>query len=711
MSRRPALSPSVADSLLSPSSLASRSRRAGVSAVLALALVALSFAAYWPALGAGFVWDDDAYLTRNPHLHDLAGLRDIWLRIGTTKMYVPLVFTTFWIEYQLWGLEPLGYHAVNIALHGLGAILFWLLLRRLHVDGAWLAAALFAVHPVFVESVVWITELKNTLSTVLALLALLAFFRWKPVDGEEAASPRRLYYGLAVVAFAGALLAKPVVVGLPLVILVIIWWKRGRLGASDVAAVVPMLLLSLAAGLLAIYVERNFGGARGAEWQIPLTERLLVAGRAMWFYVGKLMWPAGLLPIYPRWQVSVTVWWQYLYPLAALGTAALLWIGRARWGRGPAAGGAVFVLLVAPLVGIFNVSYHLHSFVADHFQHHAAPALLALGGAAVMRLHGSTKSRHPWLVPVASGLCIALLAVLTWSYAPAFASEEARCRAILEGNPGSWVAMNNLGAALNARGAHAEAIPWLERAIARHPPYPEARNNLGVALVGLGRPEDAIPQYREALRVFPDSALAHNNLGTALARMGQVDAAIAEYREALKFAPDYAEARDNLALLTTSAEARNRAGKALAGEGKLAQAIQEFRAAAAMRPDDANFRNDLGTALMSSGDLAGALREYLEAVRLAPENVDARANCGRALLAADRASEAVEHLRFAAQWKPGDAEAQGVLGVALAQSGRFEEAVAAFERAMALDPEDPEARRDLDRARDLAKSMRSPYPR
>ncbi len=708
MSRRPSRSPSVADPAPSSSPADPRSTRAGTSLLLAFALVALSFAAYWPALGAGFVWDDDAYLTRNPHLHDLAGLRDVWLRIGATKMYVPLVFTTFWIEHHLWGLEPLGYHAVNIALHGLGAILFWLLLRRLDVGGAWLAAALFAVHPVFVESVVWITELKNTLSTVLALLALLAFFRSRPIDSEGATGRRWWFFGLAIVAFAGALLAKPVVVGLPLAILVLVWWKRGRIGISDVAAVVPMLLLSLAAGLLAIYVERNFGGARGLAWQIPLTERLLVAGRAFWFYLGKLVWPVGLLPIYPRWQVSVTAWWQYLYPLAALGAAALLWIGRSKWGRGPAAGGAVFALLVAPLVGIFNVSYHLHSFVADHFQHHAAPALLALFGAAAMRLHGATELRHRWLVPVSSGACLALLAVLTWRYVPAFASEEARCRAILEGNPASWVAMNNLGAALNARQAHAEAIPWLERAIAAHPPYPEAQNNLGVALVGLGRPEDAIPHYREALRVFPDSALAHNNLGTALARLGQVEAAIAEYREALRFAPDYAEARDNLALLTTSAEARNRAGKALAGEGRLPQAIQEFRAAVAMRPDDSDLHNDLGTALMSSGDLAGALREYYEAVRLAPENVGARANLGRALLAAERASEAVEHLRFAAQKKPGDAEAQGALGVALAQTGRFEEAVAAFERAVALDPANPEARRDLDRARSLAKSSRNP---
>ncbi len=674
--------------------------------LLALALVVLTFVAHWPALGASFVWDDDVYLTQNPSLRDAAGLRDIWFRIGTTKMYVPAVFTTFWIEQRLWDLRPLGYHALNIALHALGALLLWRLLRRLGLPAAWWAAAAFAVHPVFVESVAWVTELKNTQSSVFALLCLLAYFRFSPF--EEGAPRQRHFYWLALAAFAAALLSKPVVVGLPLVILALVWWKRGRVERSDLLAVAPMLAMSLAAGLVAMHVERLYGGARGADWELPLLARVLVAGRALWFYLGKLVWPFDLLPIYPRWAVSTAAWWQFLFPLGALVAAAALWTGRQRWGRGPAAAVATFSLLVAPLIGIFNVSYHLHSYVADHFQHHAAPALFALFAAGGALLHARLSGRSRWLVPAAGGLLLALLAGLSVRHARAFHDEEARSRATLTKNPDSWVALNNLGAALNARRAYAEAAPWLERAIAKRSPYPEAHNNLGVALVGLGRPQDAIAHYLEALRVFPDNPLAHNNLGTALAQTGKIDEAIAEYRIALRLNPGYAEASANLAQLTDSAEAHNRRGKELATQGKIAEAIAEFAAAVRLRPADADLRNDLGTALASRGDLEGALREYGEAVRLAPGNASARVNLARVLLSKGRPADALPHLLAAVRIRPRDAGAHSALGVALAQTGRLDEAIAAFGRAVEIDPGDREAVENLERARAVRRANGAP---
>jgi Flp pilus assembly protein TadD len=690
-------------------------------------LIVLSFAAYWPAIQAGFVWDDDAYITENPKLHDLSGLRDIWFDIGATKMYVPLVFTTFWLEHQLWGTRPLGYHLVNIAFHAAGAVLLWLLLVRLAVPGAWLAAAIFAVHPIYVESVAWVTELKNTQSTLFGLLFLLAYWRFSETGGRAGAARRPWgFYLLALSAFAAALLSKPVVVALPLVLLLLLWWRRwggsGRsvTGVADIAAVLPMLVLSTAAGLVAIHVEHIYGGARGAPWQLPFLDRGLVAGRALWFYVGKLFWPVDLVPIYPRWQIDSAAAGQYLYPLGAAGVLAALWYFRRQLGRGPFVAAASFALLLAPLIGFFAVSYHLNSYVADHFQHHAAPALIALvaaGAAALPRRFPQFRRLAPWM----AAALLAVLALASNRYTPAFENEEARCRTTLERNPDSWLAMNNLGVALNRQGRFAEATGWFEKAIRIRQPYPEAESNLGVALVGLGRPQAAIEHYREALRIWPENPLAHNNLGTALAQVGQIEEARAEYEVALRLRPEYPEARSNLArLLATqaaraepsasarafaeavrldpgSAEAHNGLGMALARQQRWAEAIRELGEALRIRPDYAEARNNLGTALAASGDTQGAVAQFAASVRLQPGSVDAQLNLATALLSTGRPAEALVPLEAAANLAPRNGHAHLLLGVCLAQMDRLPEARRHFEEALRIDPEDQEARANLER--------------
>jgi Flp pilus assembly protein TadD len=649
----------------------------------------LTFAAHLPSLGAGYVWDDDAYITENPKLEDLSGLRDIWFQVGATKMYVPLVFSTFWVEHQFWGTRPLGYHVTNLALHAAGAILLWLLLLRLQLPGAWLAAAMMAVHPVFVESVAWATELKNTQSTVFALLCLLAYFRFSPPESEVAPAGREWrFYALALLAFVAALLSKPVVVALPLVLLLLLWWRRGRMPRADIAAVTPMLLLSLGAGLMAMHVERLYGGARGDVWQMPFLDRALVAGRALWFYAGKLVWPADLVPIYPRWKIDPGALASYLYPLAAAAVLVGLWSGRRRLGRGPFVAAASFVLLLAPLIGFFNVSYFLNSYVADHFQHHAAPALLALfaaGAAALPRRFPRLRPAAPW----AAALLLAGLAVASHLYSPAFHDEEARCRATLAKNPGSWLAMNNLGVSLNRQGRFAEAVGWFEKAIAVRRTYPEAESNLGVALMGLGRPSEAIAHYREALRIWPENPLAHNNLGTALAQAGEVEDARREYETALRLRPGYPEARANLDRL---------AAVAAAPEDPVA-AERVYREAVRRNPASAEARNDLGTALASRGEIEAAIAQFAEAVRLQPGSAETQLNLGTALLSSGRSAEALAPLEAAVGLQPDHGRAQLLLGVVLAQLGRLPEARLRFEEALRIDPADREARENLERAR------------
>ena len=303
---------------------------------LALVLAVVTFAAYQPTWHAGFIWDDDTHVTENANLRSLHGLYRIWFEPLADQQYYPLQLTSFWIEYHLWGLRPFGYHAVNVLLHVLNALLLWMVLQQLDVPGAWLAAAVFAVHPVQVESVAWVSELKNLLSTTFYLGALLAFFRFRPLSGEaQAGSPPWRFYWLAIALFLCALLSKTVACSLPAVLVLLLWWKRGRVERRDIGVLSPMFLLGITFGLMTAWLEKHHVGASGPEWSLSFLQRCLLAGRALWFYAGKLFWPHPLIFIYPRWEIDPGAWWQYLFPAAALVVLIALWWLRSRIGRGP----------------------------------------------------------------------------------------------------------------------------------------------------------------------------------------------------------------------------------------------------------------------------------------------------------------------------------------------------------------------------------------
>ena len=646
----------------------------------ALVLVVITLTAYAPGMDAGYVWDDDGYVTGNRLLQNAAGLFDMWFRLGSTTIYAPAVFTTLWVEYQLWGLDPLGYHLVNLAFHVACVLLLWRVLRRLDLRGAWLAAALFGVHPVMVESVAWVAELKNVQSAFFCLLSLLAYLRCSPLDGTAPPDgrTRRLSYALALLLFTLALLSKPVVVSLPPAILILVWWKRGRVQRSDVLAVAPMLAMGLAAALVAMFVERHFGEVTGAGWQRSVLERILVAGRAVWFYAGKLAWPVNLLSIYPRWQVSTSAWWQYLFPVGAASVLGTLWYWQGRLGRGPLAAVLCFGVLVGPLIGIFNVAYHMYSFVADHFQYHAAPALFALLSSGVTSLrswNGRTLGRA---VDIGSGVVLLVLAILTALHVRTFHDEKTRCLRTIEGNPGAWSAMYNLGVKLKAEGNPREALRWYAEALKVTPGNPEVLNNAGVALMSLGDAQEAVRHYREALRVWPTYALAHNNLATALASFGDRESAIREYSEALRIKPDYAEARANLAQL-------------LAAEGRLDDAVREYREALRIRPDDADAHRNLGVTLVRAKRFDEAIAEYREALRIRPADAAIRRDLGTALANTGNLSDAISHYEEALRLEPRSAETHNGLAMARAWAGQPQEAAREFEAALRLDPDYAEA--------------------
>lgn len=650
------------------------------------ALLALTLAAYVPVMtGGGFVWDDDAYVTANATLRDLDGLARIWLDPGAVPQYYPLTFTSLWVDHHLWGTHPAGYHVVNVVLHAVNAILVWRVLALLALPGAWLAAAIFAVHPVHVESVAWITERKNVLSGVFYLLALLAYLRFAGLGAPVA---RRRVYALALGLFACALLAKTVTCTLPVVALLVLWAKRGTLTRRDVLPVLPFLAVGAVLAGVTVWMERHHVGAHGAAWALSLVDRVLIAGRALWFYAATLAWPRRLTFIYPRWTIDAAAWWQYVPPLAAALVVAVLVAARRRIGPWPLVAVLCFAVTLAPALGFVDVYPMRYSFVADHFQYLASAALIALAAAGIARGEARLRRAGRALAAerrVGAGAAAALLlvlAALTWRQARAYSGEETLWRDTLAKNPGAAMAYVNLGMVLHREGRLVAATDAFAAALRLDPADAEVHGDMGVTLASRGMNAEARRHLEEAVRLAPDAAEAHNNLANALVAAGDVDGALAHYREATRLRPDYADAHNNLA-------------NALVQRGDPVAAVAEYRAALRLDPAYVAAHYNLGALLAADGDVEGALREYGEAVRLQPEHVGARRALGAALAARGRVADAVPHFAAAARLLPGAADAHYELAAALAAVGRVDEAIPEYARALGLNPDSADVHNDL----------------
>jgi len=504
---------------------------------------------------AGFIWDDDEYVEQNLTLRTTAGLARIWFDTTATPQYYPLVHTTFWIEYRLWGLDSTGYHVVNILLHGAASLVLFLVLCEVGFPAgiAWAAAAVFALHPVNVESVAWITERKNVLSALLYLCAGLAFLRCGPWTTSRT-GPRSVgLYTLSLLLFLGALLSKTITSSLPLALLLILWWKRGRVLWRDTVWVAPMFFVGAVLGLHTLWLERSHVGALGDEWSFSLLERTLVAGRAVWFYFGKILWPAQLTFIYPRWSIDTAAPGQYLFPLAALSALAVLWALRARIGRGPLVGALFFVVTLSPAIGFFDVYPMRYSFVADHFQYLACIGLIvsfvALGDRCTRR---AGRLRHPAAIGLlATGLVV--LGLLSWDQSHVYRDRETLWRDTLAKNPAAGMAHSNLAGELDRQGRLDEALIHFREALRLVESaqikidYAQAHNNVGYALLRKGRVGEAVPHLLRALEIDPGHALANNNLGVVLEQAGRIEEAVGHYTRALRRKPDYGNAQANLA--------------------------------------------------------------------------------------------------------------------------------------------------------------------
>ncbi len=613
-----------------------------------LGLIALVLLVYIPVIRCGFIWDDPQYVTGNPLLRTLPGLLAIWIHPSASPQYYPIVHTTFWIEYHLVGLRPWLYHLDNILLHALASVLLWRALARLGIPAAGLAAAIFAVHPVQVESVAWITERKNVLSLVFYLLSLHAYLNFTG-DDLVAGRFRGRDYLLALLCFIAALLGKSVTCSLPAAILLLVYWRHGRVRWVDFRPLIPFFLLGLTMACVTAAIETQRVGASGPEWNFTVADRCLIAGRALWFYAGKLLWPHPLIFIYPRWeQMSFAQRpWLIAFPLSALAVIAALFLLRRRIGRGPLVAALFFAGTLLPALGFFNLYPMRYSFVADHFQYHASIGLIVLAAAGLWRLG------H-----VPSAAVIAILAILTWRQGGIYQNQLVLWTDTTQRNPGSWMAWGNLG----DQYADLSNRPDLE---------PNVRD------------EDrakARACYQRLRALAPDQPLAHLKWGIVKEYDGDLIAARDEFQEALRLAPTFTIAMNSMGLLLMRMNHPD-------------QAMEYYRKAIALDPGYAEARVHYGDALLAGGDLDAAMAEYSQAAARRPDNVEAQFKLANLLLTrANRPDLAIPHYLAALYADPNRADIHANLAAALMAVGQFDRARAQCDLALQIDPNLPQAR-------------------
>lgn len=691
MTNRPQARPSRPAAPQPPKSRRNRGRAAAglpwhlspyqITVFMPLLLVAATFLAYQPVWHAGFVWDDDLYVTGNAALRDVVGLWRIWFEVGAVPQYYPLAYTVFWVEHHLWGIDPLGYHLVNVALHALAAVLLGRLLTRLHVRGAWLAAFLFALHPVCVESVAWITELKNALSAVFYFGSALAYAHFTELhDAGDTKSGAWGWYAAALILFAAALLSKTVACSLPAALLLVRWWQKGRLRAADIVPVLPFFCVGLGLGLETAWIEKHVIRAQGTHWSLTLAERCVLAGRVLWFYAGKLLLPVNLTFIYPRWHISAGVWWQWLFPITALAVPVVLWLTRRRIGRGPLTAVLLFAGTLAPALGFFDVYFMRYSYVADHFQYLASVGLITLAAAGIRTLFAWLAPRRDWLEALCCGVLLAFLGVLTWRQAGMYTNLETLWRATLARNPDCPMALDSLGYVLQQRGQVDEAIAHYKKAIALQPEDEYGHNLLGSALLDKGQIDDALPYLQRAVELQPDHAQLLFNFGAALMQKGRLDEAIRQFQRAVEEKPDYTEARNSL-------------GLAFFQKQQWGEALTQFEMAVKSQPLDAQARTNLATALYQSGRLGEAIVQFQKALEIRPDHATAYYNLRQVawVLATSpdpevrNGAKAVTLAQQVTRLSRGsDPLIAGTLAAAYAEAGQFSEARATVERAVQL---------------------------
>jgi tetratricopeptide (TPR) repeat protein len=547
-----------------------------------LILVLAVILAYQPVWHAGFIWDDDALVTANPCIVGPLGFKEIWTTSAAD--ICPLTITTFWLEHALWGLTPLPYHLVNVFLHGACAVVFWRVLRSLQVPGAWLGAALWALHPVQVESVAWVTEMKNTESGLCFLLSILFFVKWLRARDVDGRADCGWNYGLTLLFAALAMAGKSSTVILPVVLCLCAWWMEGRWQWRNLVKVIPIFLMSIAAGAVSMWTQSlQLAAAIDPLERRTCLERLAMAGDEVWFYLGKLLWPYPLITIYPHWEIDAGKLVSYLPLLAMIVVLLVLWLKRETWSRPCFFVFAYFLVALLPVLGLVDNYIFCYSLIFDHFQYLASMGPLALVGAGLTRF---SEFAIPGKFGLQSALCAGLLLILgvtVWQRACIYESQQTLWTDSLSKNPNCWVGRYNLGTVVLRKGDADEAVAQFQKALEINPNIADIHYNLGMAYVQKGEVDEAMAEFQKTLEINPNHARAHNNLGNALMQKGQVDDAIVEYQKTLEIDPNHASSHNNY-------------GVALLQKGRVDEAEAQFLEALRINPDFGDAQSNLAKA-------------------------------------------------------------------------------------------------------------------
>jgi protein O-mannosyl-transferase len=643
----------------------------------AVVIIGVCFVAYIPAIKGGFIWDDDAYVTANPLLTEPNGLYKIWFSTESPSQYFPLTYTTFWIEYRLWQLSPPGYHIDNIIIHILNALLLWLILRRLSIPGAWFASAVFALHPVQVESVAWITERKNVL---MLLFSLLTFLCWMEFAlGNKSRRKAILLYVGALLFYALALFSKTTACTLPLAMVLILWLKHLPLTSKRLLQIVPFIAMGIAMGIFVMWWENHHQGTERLNLGLSLADKLLIGGRDLWFYLWKLFWPMNLTFSYPRWQINPTDIWQYIYPAGYLLMLACAWLWREKIGRAITAALLFFAGILLPMLSFFSLFTFLYTFVADHYQYAASIGpitLVAAGNTYVFRRLGS-KSKSIMLS--AGGVLLLALGILTWRQSQIYTNMETLWEDTLNKNPDSWMAHNEIDIIRRKQGRFAEAMMHakqrLELSSYTETIYPLSYSdgyfNLALILDEQKKFDEAVNYYQKAIAIFPNNAKAYYRIGEVLAKEGKVEQSIPYFRRATEFNLNLYEAYYNYGTMLQQL-ARKKEGRAR--EKLLNEACEKYKKATVIKPDSYEAYYNWGNALFELANtkegqvdekfLNEACEKYKKATVIKPDSYEAYYNLGIALLSLSHqnkerpqelSKEAIAVLTKVEELKPGAA--------------------------------------------------------
>jgi protein O-mannosyl-transferase len=644
----------------------SRAIRASVSNgwLVAVAIVVAVFLVYIPCWHGGWLWDDQYHLIDNPVLKP-GGLLKTWISPGRYINYWPATFTVYWIEYQLWGLQPLGFHLVNIGLHAASAVLLWRVLKRLRLPGGLLAAAIFALHPVNVEAVAWIAQLKTVLSMALALASVLFYLGYEQQQG-------RWRYALALAAFALSALSKGEAITLPIVLLALAWWQRGRITLRDALRVLPYFVIAAIMSASEVWSERSLGW--GAVQSASIFGRAATAGCAVWFYLEKLVWPQNLIPIYPHWNIDAGRLLSYMPLLALLAAFAIAWWWRRSWGHAVVTVLVCYVAMLLPVLGFVNITYMKYSLVADHWQYVAMVVPIAAFTAWLAGFADRNVSR--WLSAFGCAALLLTLSVLTWRQSGLYSDSVACFKETIARNPASWPAHMILGTALAHRNELDSAILEFQKAIDINPHDAELESFMAEALMHRpDRLDEAIALLERALELEPDRAVVHFNLGSALAREGKLEQAISQFERCLQLDPNQIGASYNL-------------GMALKNLGQYDLAIARFEDELSKNPGVGLARDNLNGAIAEREKLAKAIKQRIEEVKRHPTNTAQMSEIAWVLATNPNASvrngaESVELAQRAVKTTGGDdPQALVALAAAYAEVGRFNEAVPTGELAV-----------------------------